>query len=88
VLSVLLLLAIVLSVLLHLAIVLSVLLHLVIVLSVLPRYTDSDYLPLVSSNSSSTQVYICYVLSEVLFVSFVNKNIFLGGLFILFGLKT
>ena len=44
--------------------------------------------PLVSLNSSSTQVYICYALSEVLFVSFVNKNIFLGGLFILFGLKT
>ena len=28
--------------------------HLAIVLSVLPRFTDSDYLPLVSTNSSYT----------------------------------
>jgi hypothetical protein len=58
VLSVLLLLAIVLSVLLLLAIVLSVLLLLAIVLSVL-RFTDSDYLPLVSSNSFQGYVGWC-----------------------------
>jgi hypothetical protein len=55
---------------------LFVLFPLAIVLSVLLRYTDSDYLPLVSSNSSSTQVYICYMLYEVLFVSFVISEYF------------
>ena len=55
---------------------LFVLFPLAIVLSVLLRYTDSDYLPLVSSNSSSTQVYICYVLYEVLVVSFVISEYF------------
>jgi hypothetical protein len=52
VLSVLLLLVIVLSVLLLLVNVLSVFLLLVIVLSVLLRFTNADYLPLVSSYSS------------------------------------
>ena len=44
---------------------LFVLFVLVIVLSVLLRYTDSDYLPLVSSNSYYMYMYLCQVDCDV-----------------------